>query len=82
MKVDAAQVSRLRNDGLSWRAIAAEIGVPKDTLRRSQTSAMIATLSINHVRAGYHGEDLTNRHGEANVTAPLLDSTPIHHSGP
>jgi len=39
MKVDAAQVCRLRNDGLSWRAIAAEIGVPKDTLRRSQTSA-------------------------------------------
>lgn len=38
--VDAAQVSRLRKDGLSWRAIAAQTGVPKDTLRRSlQTSA-------------------------------------------
>jgi DNA invertase Pin-like site-specific DNA recombinase len=37
--VDAAQVRRLRNDGLSWRAIAAETGVPKDTLRRSQTGA-------------------------------------------
>jgi DNA invertase Pin-like site-specific DNA recombinase len=33
--VDAAKVRRLRNDGLSWRAIATEIGVPKDTLRRS-----------------------------------------------
>jgi DNA invertase Pin-like site-specific DNA recombinase len=39
--VDAAQVLRLRADGLSWRAIAAQTGVPKDTLRRSmQTSAM------------------------------------------
>ena len=37
--VDAAQVRRLRDDGLNWRAIAAETGVPKDTLRRSQTSA-------------------------------------------
>jgi DNA invertase Pin-like site-specific DNA recombinase len=38
--VDAAQVIRLRADGLSWRAIAAQTGVPKDTLRRSlQTSA-------------------------------------------
>jgi DNA invertase Pin-like site-specific DNA recombinase len=80
--VDAVRVLRLRESGLNWRAIAAETGVPKDTLRRSQTSAMIATLSINRVRAGYHGEDLTNRHGEANVTAPLLDSTPIHHSRP
>jgi DNA invertase Pin-like site-specific DNA recombinase len=33
--VDAAEVRRLRGEGLSWRAIAAEIGVPKDTLRRS-----------------------------------------------
>ena len=33
--VDAAQVSRLRNSGLSWRAIAAETGIAKDTLRRS-----------------------------------------------
>jgi DNA invertase Pin-like site-specific DNA recombinase len=36
--VDAAQVRRLRDGGLSWRAIAAETGVPKDTLRRSQTA--------------------------------------------
>jgi DNA invertase Pin-like site-specific DNA recombinase len=34
--VDAAKVRRLRGEGLSWRAIAAEVGVPKDTLRRSQ----------------------------------------------
>ena len=33
--VDAAKVRRLRSDGLSWRGIAAEIGVPKDTLLRS-----------------------------------------------
>jgi DNA invertase Pin-like site-specific DNA recombinase len=33
--VDAAKVCRLRGEGLSWRAISAEIGVPKDTLRRS-----------------------------------------------
>jgi DNA invertase Pin-like site-specific DNA recombinase len=33
--VDAAKVSRLRNSGLSWRAIAAETGLAKDTLRRS-----------------------------------------------
>jgi DNA invertase Pin-like site-specific DNA recombinase len=33
--VDAAQVVRLRKDGLSWRAIAEETGIPKDTLRRS-----------------------------------------------
>jgi DNA invertase Pin-like site-specific DNA recombinase len=33
--VDAAKVRRLRGEGLSWRAISAEIGVPKDTLRRS-----------------------------------------------
>jgi DNA invertase Pin-like site-specific DNA recombinase len=32
--VDAAQVSRMRNDGLSWRAIATETGIAKDTLRR------------------------------------------------
>jgi DNA invertase Pin-like site-specific DNA recombinase len=37
--VDAAKVRKLRGDGLSWRAIAAEIGVPKDTLRRSQVPA-------------------------------------------
>lgn len=34
--VDAKKVRRLRDDGLSWRAIATEIGLPKDTLRRSQ----------------------------------------------
>ena len=33
--VDADQVRRLRDDGLSWRAIAAETGLGKDTLRRS-----------------------------------------------
>src|ERR1700722_14403728 len=33
--VDVAQVRRLRSDGLSWRAIVTETGVPKDTLRRS-----------------------------------------------
>jgi hypothetical protein len=40
--VDAAKVRRLRSDGLSWRAIAAEIGVPKDTLRRSQAVAILS----------------------------------------
>lgn len=39
--VDMAQVRRLRLDGLSWRAIAAQTGMTKDTLRRSQTSAMV-----------------------------------------
>jgi len=34
-QLSAAEVRRLRGEGLSWRAIAAEIGVPKDTLRRS-----------------------------------------------
>lgn len=33
--VDAAHVVKLRKDGLSWRAIAAETGLTKDTLRRS-----------------------------------------------
>lgn len=33
--VDAAQVRRLRDDGLSWRSIAAQTGMTKDTLRRS-----------------------------------------------
>jgi DNA invertase Pin-like site-specific DNA recombinase len=32
--VDAAKVQELRADGLSWRAIAAQLGVPKDTLIR------------------------------------------------
>jgi hypothetical protein len=36
--MDPAQVRKLRNGGLSWRAIAAETGVAKDTLRRSQTA--------------------------------------------
>jgi DNA invertase Pin-like site-specific DNA recombinase len=38
--VDAAKVRKLRGEGLSWRAIAAETGVPKDTLRRSQAVAV------------------------------------------
>ncbi len=38
--VDAAQVSRMRNDGLSWRAIAVETGIPKDTLRRSMLPSL------------------------------------------
>jgi len=33
--VDAASVRNLRERGLSWRAIAAETGLAKDTLRRS-----------------------------------------------
>ena len=37
--VDAVRVRRLRNGGLSWRAIAAETGVAKDTLRRSMQAA-------------------------------------------
>jgi DNA invertase Pin-like site-specific DNA recombinase len=39
--VDTAQVRRLRLDGLSWRAIAAQTGMTKDTVRRSQTSAVV-----------------------------------------
>ena len=39
--VDTAQVRRLRDNGLSWRAIAAQTGMTKDTLRRSQTSAVV-----------------------------------------
>ena len=39
--VNTAQVRRLRLDGLSWRAIAAQTGMTKDTLRRSQTSAVV-----------------------------------------
>jgi hypothetical protein len=38
--VDTAKVRRLRDDGLSWRAIAAKTGVPKDTLRLSQAVAV------------------------------------------
>jgi DNA invertase Pin-like site-specific DNA recombinase len=33
--VNAAQVATLRSSGMSWRAIAAETGIAKDTLRRS-----------------------------------------------
>lgn len=33
--VDAAHVTRLRSSGMSWRAIAAQTGIAKDTLRRS-----------------------------------------------
>jgi DNA invertase Pin-like site-specific DNA recombinase len=33
--VDSAHVIKLRQDGLSWRAIAAQTGIAKDTLRRS-----------------------------------------------
>jgi len=39
--VDAAEVRRLRLDGLNWRAIAAQTGMTKETLRRSQTSAAV-----------------------------------------
>jgi DNA invertase Pin-like site-specific DNA recombinase len=39
--VDTAQVRRLRLDGLSWRAIAAQTGMTKDTVRRSQNSATL-----------------------------------------
>lgn len=42
--VDAAHVRRLRDGGLSWRAIAAETGLAKDTLRRSQATSDIAAL--------------------------------------
>jgi DNA invertase Pin-like site-specific DNA recombinase len=34
VEVDMARVHRLRKSGLSWRAIADQIGVPKDTLIR------------------------------------------------
>ena len=37
--VDAEEVTRLRSSGLGWRAIAAETGIAKDTLRRSFASA-------------------------------------------
>ena len=33
--VDSALVARFRNSGMSWRAIAAQTGIAKDTLRRS-----------------------------------------------
>lgn len=33
--VDAGHVIKLRKDGLSWRAIAAQMGMAEDTLRRS-----------------------------------------------
>jgi len=39
--VDTAQVRRLRLDGLSWRAIAAQTGMTKDTVRRSQNIAVL-----------------------------------------
>lgn len=42
--VDAAHVRRLRDEGLSWRAIAAETGAAKDTLRRSQAASEITAL--------------------------------------
>ena len=32
--VDATEITRLRSTGLSWRAIAAQTGIAKDTLRR------------------------------------------------
>jgi DNA invertase Pin-like site-specific DNA recombinase len=35
VSVDAAQASRLRSSGMSWRTIAAQNGIAKDTLRRS-----------------------------------------------
>jgi hypothetical protein len=33
--VDTVAVETLREQGLSWRAIASQIGIPKDTLRKS-----------------------------------------------
>jgi DNA invertase Pin-like site-specific DNA recombinase len=33
--VDTAAVQALRGQGLSWRTIASQVGIPKDTLRRS-----------------------------------------------
>ena len=35
VEVDTALVGKLRKQGLSWRDISAEVGVPKDTLIRS-----------------------------------------------
>ena len=35
------EVVRLREEGLSWRAIAAQTGMTKDTVRRSQASAVV-----------------------------------------
>ena len=35
VEVDVDEVSKLRNSGLSWRAIAAQTGFAKDTLRRA-----------------------------------------------
>jgi len=35
VSVDAAQVARFRDSGMSWRAIAAQTGIVEDTLRRS-----------------------------------------------
>ena len=37
--VDSSHVLKLRQDGLSWRAIAAQIGIAKDTLRRSMQAS-------------------------------------------
>lgn len=34
VEVDTARVLKLRREGLSWRDVSAEIGVPKDTLIR------------------------------------------------
>jgi len=36
--VDTGRVAQLRKQGLSWRAVASEMGVPKDTLRRSASA--------------------------------------------
>lgn len=35
VEVDADQARKLRSKGLSWRAISAEMGIPKDTVRRA-----------------------------------------------
>ncbi len=35
VSVDVAQVARFRDSGMSWRAIAPQTGIAKDTLRRS-----------------------------------------------
>ena len=38
--VKADKVSKLREKGLSWRAIAAQTGIAKDTSRRAMASAI------------------------------------------
>src|SRR5207249_6268615 len=45
--VDVDEVSKLRNSGLSWRAIAGQTGFAKDTLRRSLEAEAIAALLMS-----------------------------------